>query len=188
MQALAKSTELQISLIALFTATNIVLGFIPPIFLPMTGIPLSCQSLAPLLAGGIIGARNGFYSQSLFVLLVLIGLPILSGGRGGLAILGGVTGGFLISWPFVALFVGYLINKPTVISFRYTLTACIAGNTLMYMIGLPGSAFITKLPISKLLLASLPFFVLDLCKAYIATSSILLVQKRKKSIYQQILS
>ena len=47
----------------------------------------------------------------LVVVIVLLGLPILSGGRGGLAVLTGPTGGFFIVWPFAAFLVGFLAEK-----------------------------------------------------------------------------
>ena len=60
------------------------LGLLPPIFLTFTPVPISLQTIGVLLAGGILGARLGAISQIVFLLLVAAGLPLLSGGRGGL--------------------------------------------------------------------------------------------------------
>ena len=52
------------------------------------------------------------YRCLLLVLLVLvlaaIGLPVLSGGRGGLAVFMAPTTGYLIGWVFAAMVTGYL--------------------------------------------------------------------------------
>lgn len=48
-----------------------------------------------MLAGVILGAKRGALAAVLVILLVAIGLPVLSGGRGGLAVFAGPTVGFL---------------------------------------------------------------------------------------------
>ena len=73
--------------IALFAAVMAVLGLFPPITLPISGVPVTAQSLGPMLAGAILGARRGGLSILLFVALVALGLPLLSGGRGGFGII-----------------------------------------------------------------------------------------------------
>ena len=72
-------------LIALFAAIVVVLGLIPPITLGFIPVPITAQSMGVMLAGCILGAKRGALAFLLFLLLVIIGLPVLSGGRGGLA-------------------------------------------------------------------------------------------------------
>ena len=45
------------------------------------------------------------------LVLVAIGLPVLSGGRGGLAVFAGPTAGFLVGWLFAAFVTGYLTER-----------------------------------------------------------------------------
>ena len=75
--------ERNVSLIALFAALIAVLGLVPRIEL-ISGVPITAQSLGIMLCGTVLGARRGALAVLLFLLLVAIGLPILSGGRGGL--------------------------------------------------------------------------------------------------------
>lgn len=82
-------------LVALFTAIIVVLGLVPPITLGFIPVPITAQSMGVMLAGCIIGAKRGALAFLLLVLLVAIGLPVLSGGRGGLAVLAGPSGGFI---------------------------------------------------------------------------------------------
>src|SRR5690625_7350257 len=67
--------------ISLFAAIVGVLGFIPPIPLPFSPVPITAQTLGVMLAGGILGARRGGLSLLLFIALVAIGTPLLTGGR-----------------------------------------------------------------------------------------------------------
>ena len=70
-------------LIALFAAITAGLAIFPPLVLPVVGVPVTAQSLGPMLAGGVLGARRGGLSMLLFLALVAMGLPLLAGGRGG---------------------------------------------------------------------------------------------------------
>ena len=73
--------------IALFAAIMAALAVIPPITLA-TGVPISSQSMGPMLAGAILGARRGALSMILFLVLVAAGLPLLVGV---ILIVGGLT-------------------------------------------------------------------------------------------------
>jgi len=67
-----------------------------------------------LLAGAFLGARNGAYSQVLYIFLGAIGLPVFAqtaDGTMGLARLIGPTGGYLLAFPIAAYLVGYLTEK-----------------------------------------------------------------------------
>ncbi len=69
--------------VALFAALTAALGVIPRIDLGVVPVPITAQTLGPMLAGSILGARRGATSQILFLLLLAAGLPLLAGGRGG---------------------------------------------------------------------------------------------------------
>jgi biotin transport system substrate-specific component len=96
--------------VALFAALTVALGviFLP---LPFTPVPITGQSLGPMLAGSILGARKGFLSQAVFLLLVAIGLPVLAGGRGGLGVLLGPSGGYIVGFALAAFAIGWLVER-----------------------------------------------------------------------------
>ena len=97
--------------IALFAALTAALAVFPPLTLPATGVPITAQSLGPMLAGSVIGAKRGLLSQVLFLTLVAMGLPLLAGGRGGLGVLLGPSGGYLVGWAPAALVIGWLFQR-----------------------------------------------------------------------------
>jgi biotin transport system substrate-specific component len=125
--------------ISLFAALMAVLGLVPMITLALIPVPITAQSLGPMLAGSILGARRGALSIALFVLLVAIGLPLLSGGRGGLGVFAGPSAGFILGYPLAAAVVGYVTER---FWGRLTFLKAFAANVLggivvLYAIGVP---------------------------------------------------
>lgn len=95
--------------ISLFTALIVVLA---QISIPLPGgVPLTLQTLAVPLAGLVLGPKRGTISALLYVLLGAIGVPVFANFTGGLGIVLGVTGGFIVSFPIMALFAGFAGNK-----------------------------------------------------------------------------
>ena len=121
---------------AMFAAIVAVLGLMPPIPLPFIPVPITLQTMGVMLAGSFLGKRLGFISMLLVVVIVLLGLPILSGGRGGLAVLTGPTGGFFIVWPFAAFLVGFLAEKfwKNINVGKYIVANIIGGIVLVYLV------------------------------------------------------
>jgi biotin transport system substrate-specific component len=94
--------------IALFAALTAVLGLVPTI--PIGPVPITVQNVGLMLAGAILGARRGFLSQLLFLVLVAIGLPVL-GGSGGLGAIFSPYAGYVLAWPVGAFLVGLLTER-----------------------------------------------------------------------------
>ncbi len=74
-------------------------------------VPFTLQTMLVLLAGAFLGSRNGAYSQIVYLILGIIGLPVFAGFSFGIAKIFGPTGGYLLSFPFAAYLVGYLLEK-----------------------------------------------------------------------------
>ncbi|MBZ0182402.1 MAG: biotin transporter BioY [Melioribacteraceae bacterium] len=78
---------------------------------PVKPVPFTLQTMIVLLSGAFLGARNGAFSQIIYLALGLIGLPVFANFNFGPAALIGPTGGYLLSWPFAAYLVGYLVER-----------------------------------------------------------------------------
>lgn len=90
--------------IALFTA---IIAVMAQIIIPMPyGVPMTLQTLAVPLAGMVLGSKKGTISTLLYVLLGAVGAPVFAGMTGGLGVVIGRTGGFILSFPAVALLAG----------------------------------------------------------------------------------
>jgi len=78
---------------------------------PLTPVPLTMQNLGVLLVGMMLGSRRGFAALVLYLVEGMAGLPVFNPtGPGGPAQLFGITGGFLLIYPFVAFLAGYIFE------------------------------------------------------------------------------
>ncbi len=102
--------ERSLTHIALFAALIAVLGLVPKIDL-MAGVPITAQSLGIMLCGTVLGAKRGALAVLLFLLLVAAGLPLLSGGRGGLGVFAGPSVGYLLGFPVAAFVAGWIVER-----------------------------------------------------------------------------
>lgn len=156
--------------IALFAAITAALGLFPAFSLPVIAVPITAQTLGPMLAGAIAGAKRGALALVLFVLLVAIGLPLLAGGRGGLGVFLGPSGGFILSWPLAALLTGWLYqrNLRTLTLVKELLILTLGGVVLIYSAGIPWIALVAGLPLKQAALGSLGFLPGDIVKVVLA--------------------
>lgn len=76
------------------------------IFLPFTPVPLTLQTLVVLLAGGLLGARLGFVASMGYLLLSLLGLPVMAGQS-----FLGPTGGYLLGFVLAAVVMGLCVRR-----------------------------------------------------------------------------
>jgi biotin transport system substrate-specific component len=81
------------------------------IAIPVKPVPFTLQTMMVLLSGAFLGAKNGAYSQIVYVFLGSIGLPLFANGSMGPAVLLGPTGGYLIAFPIAAFLVGYITES-----------------------------------------------------------------------------
>ena len=97
-------TKLQV-LCALFAALCAVCA---QVVIPVQPVPITLGTFAVLLAGGFLGARYGLISLCIYILLGIVGVPVFSMMKGGLAVLGGPTGGFIIGYLPMVFLTGFI--------------------------------------------------------------------------------
>lgn len=170
--------------VAVFAAVMGALGVVPPIMLSFTPVPITLQTLGVLLTGGVLGARLGAMSQTIFLLLVAAGMPLLSGGRGGLSVFVGPSVGYLISWPITAFCIGYLLSRFQNLKLQQVLMINLTvGILLIYLIGIPAQAFMMDIPVLEAVKLSLIYVPGDVLKAILA--SILVYRLRKHPFFSR---
>lgn len=84
------------------------------ITIPVKPVPFTFQTTVVILSGAFLGAKNGFYSQILYLMLGSLGLPVFAqipDNSIGIARLFGPTGGYLLAFPLGALLAGYLVGN-----------------------------------------------------------------------------
>lgn len=155
-----------IAQIALMTAIIIVLGFIPPIPLGFIPVPIVLQNLGVMLAGAILGARKGTISVGLFLLMTLLGMPLLSGHSGGPASFFSPSSGYLYAWLVAPFLIGITLKHFNVKSFSMTFVIVwLFGVLLIDLTGAFWLAWYTHTELKATLIANLAFIPGDTIKA-----------------------
>ena len=106
------------------------------ITIPVKPVPFTLQTMMVILAGAFLGAKNGAYSQIIYLLLGCIGLPVFAqipDPAIGFARLLGPTGGYLLAFPLAAFITGYLVENYK--SYIANVISMFIGNTLILLIG-----------------------------------------------------
>lgn len=165
---LNRASSQSLSMVALFAALMAVMGLIPKIDLPF-GVPITLQSLGVMLAGCLLGARRGLQSMALFLLAVAVGLPLLSGGRGGLGVFMAPSAGYLVGYALAAGVTGALMARlPSQTPMRAAISAFAAsvlgGLVFLHALGIAGLMALAKMPLDKALMVDLAFVPGDLIK------------------------
>src|SRR5829696_7092421 len=151
-----------IAMTATFVGVIAAMGLVPALALPGLNVPITIQSMGVMLAGSILGRWRGAAAVMIFLLLVALGLPLLSGGRGGLAVFFGPSVGFLLGFPVAAFVIGWLSER---LSTPRSLSGCIV---VLYAFGAVGVALVTKVSLAAAVVANWVFLPGDLVKAVAA--------------------
>ncbi|WP_394770716.1 biotin transporter BioY [Lacisediminihabitans sp.] len=159
-----------ITRIAVFAAIIAVLGL--PGAIPVFGaVPITAQTLGVMLAGAVLGSWRGAAAVAIFEVLVLLGLPLLSGGYGGVGVFVGPSAGYLIGWIFGAFAIGAIVRadrqNPT--WWRTALGCLVGGIGVVYAFGIPVQALVTQIPLGPTALSSVVFLPGDALKVVVAT-------------------
>jgi biotin transport system substrate-specific component len=94
-------TTKKLILTGMFTA---IISVLSQISIPIQPIPFSLSLLAIFLTGMLLEPKYAFLSTLAYILLGAFGLPVFAGLKGGIHVLTGMTGGFIMAYPIIALF------------------------------------------------------------------------------------
>jgi biotin transport system substrate-specific component len=162
-----------LALIALFAALIAVLGLVPGI--PVAGVPVAIvlQNLGIFLAGSLLGPRRGVLAVLAFLALVAAGLPLLSGGYGGISVFPTASLGYFIGWVLSAVVIGWLAKlgaraKGRGVFWWFLIANVIGGVLLIDFVGATISVAFTGIGLGATYIGSLIFLPGDLIKAVIA--------------------
>jgi biotin transport system substrate-specific component len=100
-------TTRDLALTALFAALTAVCAQVSLALPGISSVPFTLQVFAVLASGAVLGARRGFLSQLIYLLLGAAGAPVFARFHGGPQVLVGPTAGYLTAFPLAAFLVGW---------------------------------------------------------------------------------
>ncbi len=141
-------------------------------YLPYTPVPVTGQVFAVLLSGVILGKWYGGLSQGFYTIIGVLGVPWFADAKSGMAILLGVTGGYLIGFIVASLVIGWFIDMYTKSrSFIGIFCLMLIGILLIYITGVINLSFVLGVNAQKAIeLGALPFIAVDIYKALIVSA------------------
>ena len=84
-----------IAIMALFVALLAICSWIS---LPIGPVPFTLQTFAVFVVGGLLGFKRGTVTVIVYILLGLVGVPVFSGFKGGVGVIVGPTGGYILGF------------------------------------------------------------------------------------------
>lgn len=136
-----------------------------------SAIPFTLQTFAVFFVSITFGLKKALISTVIYILLGAVGLPVFSGFQGGIGVLTGATGGFILSFIPAAVTISLISHKAGK-SFLASSLSCIPGLLLCYASGIIWYSFIfgggsIK---SAFFVCVLPFIVPDILKILLAVT------------------
>ncbi len=143
------------------------------IIVPISPVPVTLQLMAVFLSAIILGSKYGFFSQLIYLLIGAVGFPVFANFHGGLGVIAGPTGGFLICFPIIAFIVGFIVEKSrnvrqSIMTFAVMPLSLLLGLLICYTFGVIWLSFIAKISLEKAIFAGvIPFLPLDIVKVIV---------------------
>lgn len=141
-----KITTMDLILCAMFVALITVGTFIR---IPVPLVPFTLQDLFVMLAGLVLGARLGFLSVLVYIIMGLLGLPVFSQ-SGGIGYVFQPTFGYIIGFAIAAFVSGYIAyaGKQT---YKRLLVASLVGIGIIYTLGTIYCYFVSALYLGNII-------------------------------------
>ena len=171
-----------ISVTALFAAIIAVCAWIS---VPVGPVPFTLQTLGVLCAGGLLGYKRGVASVITYIALGAVGLPVFNGFSGGIGVILGSTGGYIIGFILTAFITGFAADKysrkpvPVIIAMIIGVIACYLVGTIWFMVVYTVKAGAIALS-TVLLNCVVPFILPDALKIAVSFIIVLRVSRHVK--------
>jgi len=115
------------ALVAVASQVRIPLGFTP--------VPINGGTFAVMVVGAGLGLRRGGAALGVYLLAGLIGMPVFADLRGGVEVMTGATGGYLVGYLVAAVLVGAAAEHRADRRVRSAIPAMLVGTAAIYVLG-----------------------------------------------------
>ena len=127
------------------------------------------QTFFLYLGAALLGGRLGALSQVVYLLIGMIGLPVFSGGKAGMGVLLGPTGGYLIGFVVGAYVIGSLVDKRETPGPVWIGCAMVTGTAVLYLLGVIQLILVARFSVVQAIVVGvLPFLIGDAVKIVVA--------------------
>jgi len=133
-------------------------------------IPITGQTFAVTLTGALLGSRLGAFALVAYLVEGCSGLPFFAGGAGGLAVLFGPTGGYLVSFPAAAYITGAFAENGWDRKFLSAAAAMTIGSILILVAGYCWLLVLRTPPAAAFTFGIKPFIIGDIIKILLAAA------------------
>lgn len=157
------------------------------ITIPFSQVPITLGVLAVFVSGILLTPKLAFLSQAIYILIGIAGLPVFSKFGSGVAVISGPTGGYLITYPIMALVVALSVKlsikllkeKPLPLRIIIISLGMIAALLICYACGTLRLAQVMDISFGQALASAvIPFIPFDIGKATIAIAVFLPIRAR----------
>lgn len=139
------------------------------ISIPLQPVPITLHTVGVLLIGALYTPRNALLTLGSFVMLGTMGAPVFSNFSGGIPVILGPKGGYIVSFPLAAFVVAYLNTHGVKEKWYRLLGTILLGNCVIYALGVSWlSQFVGSLE-KAVELGFVPFILPGIIKAMILT-------------------
>jgi biotin transport system substrate-specific component len=139
------------------------------IVIPLPPVPITAQTFFLNVASVLLGGPLGALSQFIYVMLGVVGIPVFSGGKAGIGVLFGPTGGYLLGFIIAAFVVGKISTAKKGAGIFWQIFAMLTGMLIIYSLGIMQLALVAKMSWQKALaIGVLPFIPGDIIKILLA--------------------
>jgi biotin transport system substrate-specific component len=136
---------------------------------PGSPVPITGQTLAVVLTAAALGPVRGVAVQVFYILSALVGLPFYSEASGGVDVVFGATGGYVIGFIPAAYLIGLAARRGADRNLFKSVPLFIAGQAVIFAVGVPWLAVATGMTAGQALDAGFyPFILGGIVKAAVA--------------------
>lgn len=157
--------------VTLIAGAALLTALLAQVAVPVPGspVPITGQTLAVVLTAAALGPARGVLGQALYLVLGAVGLPFYSEAAGGIEVLAGATGGYLVGFLPAAYLIGLAAQRRQDRKVWRALPLFVAGQAVVFAIGVPWLAVVADLSPAQALEAGFyPFILGGFVKAAIA--------------------
>lgn len=160
--------------------------------IPLSPVPITFGLLAVFISGVLLTPKLALLSQIIYLLIGLAGVPVFSKFMSGFTVFAGPTGGYLITYPIIALIISFAVtfgeSKFKGKAIIRSIIACLGvllALAICYLCGTLWLSHVVEISFGKAFAIGVaPFFAFDLGKAFISIVVFLPIRSRLWRIFR----